>query len=141
MKITAYNQHDVGSSHEPWSCFIAYQSTRDGPTSLCNQASETSFQLCHPERSEGPLLSRQPDRPRKEFPPQAWFKFHPQKFSSTNTAPPIPEYSPPLSSPRPAAAPLPAPQTRPPHRSIPPARLPAPPAASPFQTHHRPVPQ
>src|SRR5258708_17843648 len=20
MKITAYNQHDVGSSHEPWSC-------------------------------------------------------------------------------------------------------------------------
>src|ERR1700688_376126 len=38
MKITAYNQHDVGSSHEPWSCFIAYQSTRDGPTSLCNQA-------------------------------------------------------------------------------------------------------
>src|ERR1700693_782958 len=23
---------------EPWSCFIAYQSTRDGPTSLCNQA-------------------------------------------------------------------------------------------------------
>src|ERR1700693_3632567 len=38
MKITAYNQYDVGSSHEPWSCFIAYQSTRDGPTSLSNQA-------------------------------------------------------------------------------------------------------
>src|ERR1700736_1771500 len=55
MKITAYNQHDVGSSHEPWSCFIAYQSTRDGPTSLCNQVQPERMR-----RQPRNLLHRQP---------------------------------------------------------------------------------
>src|SRR6185312_3978761 len=38
MKITAYNQHDVGSSHEPWSCSSHTNLLATGPTSLCNQA-------------------------------------------------------------------------------------------------------
>jgi len=38
MKITAYNQHDVGSFSSPWS-FRHFQSTRDcEPASLFNQA-------------------------------------------------------------------------------------------------------
>src|ERR1700693_3010710 len=46
---------------EPWSCFIAYQSTRDGPTSLCNQAEQD-----HP-RSDDLAKSRAcPERSRRE---------------------------------------------------------------------------
>src|ERR1700675_3811387 len=64
MKITAYNQHDVGSSHEPWSCFIAYQSTRDGPTSLCNQAQHERSEDGHAE-SRDPCLPTPSSSPKR----------------------------------------------------------------------------
>src|SRR6476660_9012037 len=56
MKITAYNQHDVGSSHEPWSCSshttLLATSQRRYPIKRSNCfASRSSYGV------EGPLSS------------------------------------------------------------------------------------
>src|ERR1700688_3060035 len=91
MKITAYNQHDVGSSHEPWSCFIAYQSTRDGPTSLCNQAKRrTPCTLVPSPASQGipttdDFFNASPQTPPS--PPQS-SAAHPPLYASPPKTPP-----------------------------------------------------
>jgi hypothetical protein len=63
MKITAYNQHDVGS-FSSLGRFRHYQSTRcNEPTSLCNQAkrrisvfSLRAHLMPHPARDDKPLF-------------------------------------------------------------------------------------
>src|SRR6202035_1823481 len=51
MKITAYNQHDVGSSHEPWSCLSQPNLLAvTGQRRYAIKRSEGSEVYCEPRR-------------------------------------------------------------------------------------------
>jgi hypothetical protein len=54
MKITAYNQHDVGSSHEPWSCSSQTTLLAMGQRRYAIKRSTAASEASHRAQSKDP---------------------------------------------------------------------------------------